>query len=325
MNLRKLILTKNACYKAGKTIVPKGIMVHSTAANNPYLKRYVGPDDGLLGKNPYSNHWNQERPDGRQVCPHAFIGKLADGSIATYQTLPWNHRGWHAGGDANNSHLGFEICEDNLTDASYFNAVYKEAIELCVYLCGLYNLTEKDIIGHYEGYQKGIASNHGDPGHWFAKHGKSMDSFRAAVKASLNKTENESSFRLAVGDVVEIKASTTAYYPGEPLIPTWVKGTFHEITQIKSSEKEVFKGGKQCVLLGKKVHKLTGSVSAGIMTWMDIDELDLIFPKAKEPELPIQAGKLYRVQVGAFGNRENAEKLMKELIWAGFNAYVKYE
>jgi N-acetylmuramoyl-L-alanine amidase len=187
MNLRKLILTENACYKAGKTIVPKGIMVHSTGANNPYLKRYIGPDDELLGKNPYSNHWNQERPDGRQVCPHAFIGKLADGSIATYQTLPWNHRGWHAGGSANDTHIGLEICEDNLTDASYFNAVYKEAIELCVYLCRLYNLTEKNIIGHYEGYQRGIASNHGDPKHWFSLHGKSMDSFRAAVKAALNK------------------------------------------------------------------------------------------------------------------------------------------
>lgn len=45
MNLRKLILTNNACYKAGKTIKPKGIMVHSTGANNPNLKRYVGPDD----------------------------------------------------------------------------------------------------------------------------------------------------------------------------------------------------------------------------------------------------------------------------------------
>jgi N-acetylmuramoyl-L-alanine amidase len=185
MNLRKLILTENACYKAGKTIVPKGIMVHSTGANNPYLKRYVGPDDGLLGKNQYNNHWNQDRPDGRQVCPHAFIGKLADGSIATYQTLPWNHRGWHAGGDANNSHLGFEICEDNLTDASYFNAVYQEAIELCVYLCRLYNLTEKNIIGHYEGYQRGIASNHRDPGHWLTKHGKSMDTFRTDVKKVL--------------------------------------------------------------------------------------------------------------------------------------------
>ena len=54
MNLHKLILTNNACYKAGKTITPKGIMVHSTGANNPNLKRYVGPDDGLLGKNQYN-------------------------------------------------------------------------------------------------------------------------------------------------------------------------------------------------------------------------------------------------------------------------------
>lgn len=88
MNLKKLIFTNNACYKAGKTITPKGIMVHSTGANNPNLKRYVGPDDGLLGKNQYNNHWNQDKPDGRQVCVHGFIGKLADGNIATYQTLP---------------------------------------------------------------------------------------------------------------------------------------------------------------------------------------------------------------------------------------------
>jgi N-acetylmuramoyl-L-alanine amidase len=189
MNLRKLILTNNACYKAGRTITVKGIMVHSTGANNPNLHRYVGPDDGLLGKNQYNNHWNQDKPDGRQVCVHGFIGKLADGSIATYQTLPWNHRGWHAGGSANDTHIGFEICEDGLTDASYFSAVYKEAVELCVYLCKQYGLTEKDIIGHYEGYQKGIASNHGDPKNWFPRHGKSMDTFRADVKARLAATE----------------------------------------------------------------------------------------------------------------------------------------
>lgn len=190
MNLRKLILTNNACYKAGKTIVPKGIMVHSTGANNPNLKRYIGSDDGLLGKNQYNNHWNQDRPDGRQVCVHAFIGKLADGSIATYQTLPWNHRGWHGGsgpkGSANDTHIGFEICEDGLTDAAYFNKVYKEAVEFCAYLCKLYKLTEQDIIGHYEGYQRGITSNHADPRHWFSKHGKSMDTFRAEVRKALN-------------------------------------------------------------------------------------------------------------------------------------------
>lgn len=107
-------------------------MVHSTGANNPYLKRYVGPDDGLLGKSQYNNHWNQDTPDGRQVCVHGFIGKLADGSIATYQTLPWNYRGWHCGsgskGSGNDTHISFEICEDGLTDVSYFNAVYKEAV-----------------------------------------------------------------------------------------------------------------------------------------------------------------------------------------------------
>ena len=186
MNLHKLILSQNACYKAGRTIIPKGIMVHSTGANNPYLKRYVGPDDGLLGKNQYNNHWNQYKPDGRQVCVHAFIGKLANGTIATYQTLPWNHRGWHAGGTANNTHIGFEICEDGLTDASYFSAIYKEAVDLCVFLCREFNLTEKDIICHSEGYKLGIASNHADVMHWFPKHGKNMDIFRVDVKKALS-------------------------------------------------------------------------------------------------------------------------------------------
>ena len=185
MNLNKLIFTENACYKAGKKITVKGIMVHSTGANNPWLKRYVGPDDGKLGKNQYNNHWNTYHPGGREVCVHGFIGKLKDGTIATYQTLPWDHRGWHAGGSANNTHIGFEICEDGLSDGTYFKKVYQEAVELCAYLCKQYGLTEKDIICHSEGYKRGIASNHGDVMHWFPKHGKSMDTFRAAVKELL--------------------------------------------------------------------------------------------------------------------------------------------
>ena len=187
MNLHKLFLTENACYKAGRTITVKGIMVHSTGANNPNLRRYVGPNDGLLGENQYGNHWNTYHPGGREVCVHAFIGKLADGTIATYQTLPWNHRGWHAGGGANNTHIGFEICEDGLTDSTYFQKVYREAVELCAYLCKEYGLTEQNIICHSEGYKQGIASNHGDVMHWFPKHGKSMDTFRADVKALLEK------------------------------------------------------------------------------------------------------------------------------------------
>ncbi len=191
MNLHTLMLTQNACYKAGGKMVPKGIMVHSTGANNPYLKRYVGPDDGLLGVNQYGNHWNTDKPGGKRVCVHGFIGKLADGSIATYQTLPWEMQGWHGGGASNSSYIGFEICEDGLSDPVYFSAVYKEAVELCVYLCKQYGLTEKNIICHCEGFKLGIASNHGDVMHWFPKHGKSMDTFRTDVKKLLDAASPE--------------------------------------------------------------------------------------------------------------------------------------
>ena len=193
--MHKLLLVNNACYKAGKKLDVKGIMVHSTGANNPRISRYVGPDDGLLGKNKNNNHWNAYHPGGRQICVHAFIGKLADGTIATYQTLPWDMRGWHGGsgskGSVNDTHIGFEICEDGLTDAVYFNKAYNEAVELCAYLCKMFNLDPlKDgvIIGHYEGYKRGIASNHSDPSNWFPKHGKSMDTFRAAVKEAMGGT-----------------------------------------------------------------------------------------------------------------------------------------
>lgn len=199
MNLQKLIFTENACYKTGKKITPKGIIVHSTGANNPNLKRYVGPDDGKLGVNQYGNHWNTYQPGGRNVCVHAFIGKLADGSVATYQTLPWDHRGWHCGGSGNDTHIGFEICEDGLTDPVYFGKVYQEAVELCAYLCKQFKLTEADVICHSEGYKKGIASNHNDVMHWFPKHGKSMDTFRADVKALLNKPEAKTLYCVQVG------------------------------------------------------------------------------------------------------------------------------
>lgn len=192
MNLHKLILTKNECYQQGKPLTVRGLMLHSTGAPNTRLSRYVGPDDGLLGANQYGNHWNQFRPDGRRVCVHGFIGKLKDGSIATYQTLPWDMRGWHAGGAANSTHIGVEICEDGLTDPVYFRAVYQEAVELFANLCKMFDLDPlRDIICHAEGYKQGIASNHGDVLYWFAKHGKTMDDFRWDAKEQMSQEEED--------------------------------------------------------------------------------------------------------------------------------------
>ena len=206
MNLHKVIFTQCDSYKAGRYITPKGVMVHSTGANNPNLRRYVAPDDGLLGKNDYDNDWNRS---GVGASVHAFIGKLKDGSIATYQVLPWNMRAGHCykgkNGSGNDTHISFEICEDNLKDATYFGKVYQEAVELTAMLCKEYNLdpmADGVVIDHSEGYKRGIASNHGDVAHWFPKYGKSMDTFRADVKALLGGPVTVSS------SVVKVELST---------------------------------------------------------------------------------------------------------------------
>ena len=225
MKLLKCLLTASDCYKAGQTIKPKGVMVHSTGANNPNLRRYVQPVVSTperaellaqLGTNPNGNHWNQTRvyiytDNTRTVgtrnysktlkqvlyepCVHGFIGKLADGSVAAVQTLPWNHRGWHcgtgtSGRSANNTHISFEICEDGLTDPAYFAQVYQAAVELTAMLCKEYSLdplANGVVICHQEGYRQGVASNHGDVLHWFPRFGKSMDDFRADVAAELGR------------------------------------------------------------------------------------------------------------------------------------------
>lgn len=272
MNLNKLIFTENACYKAGRKIKVKGIMVHSTGANNPWLKRYVGPDDGKLGKNQYNNHWNTYHPGGREVCVHGFIGKLADGSIATYQTLPWDHRGWHAGGSANDTHIGFEICEDGLTDKTYFDKVYKEAVELCAYLCKQYGLTEQNIICHSEGYKKGIASNHGDVMHWFPKHGKSMDTFRADVKALLSGSTSEPSTKpdtgtaIKVGDLVKITG--TKYYGGQT-IPTWVRNQNWYVQEVSGDRAVINKNesGTNAIMSPVRVSDLAPVSGSGANTY----------------------------------------------------------
>lgn len=184
MRLYTALLTKNDCYLRGRIIRPQGVMVHSTGANNPYLRRYIAPDDGRLGT-PSPRHWNQ---GGVGACVHAMIGKLADGSVCAYQTLPWNMRGWHCGRSGNDTHIAFEICEDSLTDEGYFRDTYQVAVELTAYLCKLYHLdplADGVVLCHAEGHRRGIASNHADVLHWWGRYGVSMDDFRAAVAAEM--------------------------------------------------------------------------------------------------------------------------------------------
>ena len=190
MRLYKALLTRNDCYLRGRTIRPRGVMVHSTGANNPWLRRYLAPDDGRLGE-PSPRHWNQS---GVGACVHAMIGKAADGSVCAYQTLPWNMRGWHCGRSGNDTHISFEICEDSLTDKGYFRDTYQVAVELTAHLCQLYHLDPQAdgvVLCHSEGYARGIASNHADVMHWWGKFGVSMDDFRRDVAEKMKGGERD--------------------------------------------------------------------------------------------------------------------------------------
>ena len=200
------MMTQSTCYKGTRKFTPKGVLWHSTGANNPWLKRYVQPDDDAadraewlekLGKNQYANDWNHI---DRQAGLNFWIGKLADGTVAAVQTMPWDYRPWGCGsgnnGSCNNTHIQFEICEDALNDASYFNACYQEACEMTAYLCKMFGIDPKGtisynglqvptIIDHTGSHALGLGSNHGDIQHWSRRYGKTMENVRNDVAAIL--------------------------------------------------------------------------------------------------------------------------------------------
>ncbi|MBR6705650.1 MAG: SH3 domain-containing protein [Clostridia bacterium] len=175
------------CYKQGTRQASSGVQVHSTGANNPWLRRYVQPDDGRIGKNVNGNDHN--RPGGN-VCAGAYIGKQADGTVAVYEALPWDMRCWLSGsgsqGNANRlGYVGFEICEDALTDRAYFDAAMDQAVLLTAYLCREYGIGMDAVRDHAELHEMGLASNHGDITHWLGKFGLTMAWFRDRVREAM--------------------------------------------------------------------------------------------------------------------------------------------
>ena len=191
MKLVESILTRNPCYTAGRKITVKGLMLHSVGCPQPKASAFI-------------SSWNSPAHDSS--CVHGFI----DGNDGTvYQTLPWNHRGWHCGsgskGSGNNTHIGVEMCEtacikytagseficSNLAEArAVAKRTYEAAVGLFAMLCKKYSLNPLEdgvVISHREGHSRGIASNHGDPEHLWTQLGMgyTMDGFRRAVRAAM--------------------------------------------------------------------------------------------------------------------------------------------
>ena len=204
MNSKQNYLTESGCYKAGKRITVKGLMIHSVGCPQPKADVFM-------------KNWN--RADAN-ACVHAIVEP--DGDV--YQILPWNHRGWHCGGGANNTHIGVEMTEpatikyagganwtetgDGENTKNHVLAAYKCAVELFAHLCqqfGLDPMADGVIISHSEGCKRGIASNHGDVEHLWSEFGLSMGQFRKDIKAAMEGSTAEDSLTAIMG-----KAAATA-------------------------------------------------------------------------------------------------------------------
>ena len=215
MTILSCLHTESKCWRVHEEAHPIGIVVHSTGVNQPRLARYVQPssDDqnreellSLLGVNRNGNHWNREV----DKAVHYMIGLLQDGSAAIAQTLPEDICAWGVGSGKKGSynydptaHIQFEICEDDLSDRSYFLTCYALAVSLCADICRRHGWKESVILSHKEAYRKGYASNHGDIDHWLKRYGLTMNDFRADVRRLL---EPEQTF--SVGELVDFIGDT---------------------------------------------------------------------------------------------------------------------
>ena len=262
MNLIKCFQTHSTWYKGAKMGRPIGVLWHDTGAGNPTLKRYVQPYEGdenydelmaLLGKNKYGNDWNHIN---HGAGLNAWIGKLADGSIATIQAGEWERHPWGCGGGTLGSCNGyikvsgkttwtedfwlqFEICDDGYGDKDYFLKAYKEACEFTAYICKLFNIdpfgkvlyngvSVPTILCHADSYKLKLGGNHRDIYSWFKKYGYTMDNVRNDVAALLAEEKEEPTTKEDTPDysifkentLVSIKKGAT-YYNGKT-IPDWV-------------------------------------------------------------------------------------------------------
>lgn len=240
MKIIQKIMKNNPCYKAGKKITPKGLMLHSVGTPQPSASVFIK----------IFNSVNYTR-----ACVHGFI----DGNDGTvYQTLPWNHRGWHCGssinGSGNNTHIGVEMCEpscitytggstfkcsDLATAKAVAERTYKAAVELFAMLCKEYNLdplADGVVISHKEGHARGIASNHGDPEHLWKGLGLSytMNTFRKDVKKKMGGTvtsKDEKTFKVKVtATVLNVRAGAGTSYK---IVLQVKQGEVYTITEIK--------------------------------------------------------------------------------------------
>lgn len=284
--------TKNDCYKQATLAKMGGIIVHSTGANNPYLKRYIdAPKE--VGVNKFNNTWNNPTSVlGRSVAVHAFIGYDIHNEIRVAQMLPYNIACWGNGSTNNgncnynpNARIQFEMCEDDRKSKAYLTAMLDVATQYCAELCqqfgwnplGTYNGAPV-IMDHAESYRYHKGGNHGDASYWMNPHGYTMDWFRAEVNrklgilkgSSTNSTNNSNqakpsqpttSTALKIGDIVDFKGGPHYASSTSTAASSIVKAGKAKIMNIAAGKRHPYS------LIGKEAN--AGSANSNVYGWVD--------------------------------------------------------
>ncbi len=226
-------------------------------------------------------------PESRQASSNYGVG--VDGRIGMY--CEEKDRSW-CSSSASNDHraITIEVASDTTHPYAVNAKAYAALIDLCVDICkrnGIKKLvwsTDKNQrVNHLNGCNMTVHRDYANkscPGQYlYDRHGE----IAAAVNARLSEgTEPEvkpdtPAVTIVEGSLVKFKDSATKYNPTSVTIPNWVKKDYnHIVTKTTSGGKTVVKGGKTCVLLGKKVKKSGGSEVAGINTWVAVDNLTLV-------------------------------------------------
>lgn len=187
------LATNNGAYTCGRTINPVGCVNHSVGCAQPAVNVFYN------SMNKSSAGWGV----------NALLGDFHQGEGRILLTLNWNSRPWGVGsgkkGSWNNTKIQWEICEpaghtyaggtmigyDVAKNQGYFDRMWKMVVAWNVYVVKKFGYPVSEISDHAESYCAGYGSNHGDVGHWWPKHGKSMDALRQEVQAILSGSEDD--------------------------------------------------------------------------------------------------------------------------------------
>lgn len=215
-------------------------------------------------------------PVARKASSNYGIGY--DGRIGMY--CEEKDRSWCSSSYSNDHRaITIEVASDSYYPYSVTEKAYKALIDLVTDICKRNNIkkllwkNDKSLIGQVDKQNMTIHQWFAPtdcPGEYLLNH---LSDIADKVNSRLSKVFTDTaSTTFKVGDTVKIFGDY--YNPSLACkVPNWVKEYTHIITSTTSNGKKVYKGGKECVLLGEKYEKGSCARVYGINTWVSVDAI----------------------------------------------------